>query len=743
MATDWDILRAKQNKINADIARIKQEQQLKTLSKTKQMAVVTGNKKAQANIDKTISKEFQFYVTTPSGNKVQVSKGLYDKSIQENKKTEFMAAQQQARQDLIPPTTSKQRAEAAVSQVQLRAATSPTSAMIPLDQNISVSLKESTRPQQKQEEISPGFANRIETMLQREKNLAEYKSAAYERMGIADKPSDTLLVGVGKAVAQTPFEILSAQSYLGGRAAFAAESLFSRPGRQELWEARGRVPKAVGESYDLTTPHGLVNLGIAAFGAYSLGKSFAIARQNKGFVSNEAATMRSTSQRNVFDETMVDIKARLGAKGQKAIDIKGVGDQEYIKISDTQFGVKGAAQLLQNGRRTATIDIRGTATKVEGGYDVFTISKVTTPKGKVSYLMDKTQTADLLYEPFVSFKTLSSSSTVGAKQSIFSAKPSQITAGSTGEIYIQDIFTGKNIFRTTTKTAQGEVLGTNTLLGSNSFGLRAGTFEQEFVTIRNTQPSLSPSTFDVSPKGGAGGMTVTSVKLRGETLPTTTANILTQVGKTQAIQSLKAVRSQQAINTGARSASLLGINNLPMTTGRQSDYELVAQPMPQTRLKSRDYLLPSTRLVMEFNPIQIPQTEPITKTKTTTRLESQSIHRMETGLRPILTTEQIPMLVPTLQPQLTSQHISEYVTTPSGFSFPGIGIPPILLPPIPFKGLPYVEFGGRPKKGKRVSFSPKYFASIEATALGIRGKASKRTRMAVTTGLDIRPIKVR
>lgn len=71
-------------------------------------------------------------------------------------------------------------------------------------------------------------------------------------------------------------------------------------------------------------------------------------------------------------------------------------------------------------------------------------------------------------------------------------------------------------------------------------------------------------------------------------------------------------------------------------------------------------------------------------------------------------------------------------SSPSAWAGSGWGIPGLKAPSL---GLPLQLFGS--SKGKRVTFKPKYFASVEATAWGITGK--KPGKFEISTGLNIRP----
>lgn len=79
-----------------------------------------------------------------------------------------------------------------------------------------------------------------------------------------------------------------------------------------------------------------------------------------------------------------------------------------------------------------------------------------------------------------------------------------------------------------------------------------------------------------------------------------------------------------------------------------------------------------------------------------------------------------------------SPSISPGSSSPYSYS-PGWAIP---SPKLPSLGMPLQLFGGG--RGKKVKFKPKYFASIEAVAFGIKGK--RPSKQQLQTGLDIRPM---
>lgn len=117
----------------------------------------------------------------------------------------------------------------------------------------------------------------------------------------------------------------------------------------------------------------------------------------------------------------------------------------------------------------------------------------------------------------------------------------------------------------------------------------------------------------------------------------------------------------------------------------------------------------------------------------------QSLEQPQQFRQPQIQRQVTPQVITNLYPQIERQDL---VQTP-GQIYPPFSItpnpPPPITPPefaMPSLAMPLQLFGrGRSKK---VTFKPEYFASIEATAFGIKGKRPGKGELM--TGLNIRPI---
>ena len=155
-----------------------------------------------------------------------------------------------------------------------------------------------------------------------------------------------------------------------------------------------------------------------------------------------------------------------------------------------------------------------------------------------------------------------------------------------------------------------------------------------------------------------------------------------------------------------------------------------------------------TKTTTAVTPITTLSTGRVTRTATYTpqsySLASSTITR--TAISPVtaIRLDMQPVQIQTTRQALRVDTVTRTGTgtaTPvSVFTGPSniIEVPPpgVLMPSLPSLALPLQLFG--PSKKGRVKFRPKYFASLKATAFGIKGKMPNAR--AISTGLATRPI---
>jgi hypothetical protein len=114
------------------------------------------------------------------------------------------------------------------------------------------------------------FEERIKRTMKREQNLQKFSDNAYKRIGIDRKETDSYIVGVGKVVAQLPFEIAKLPVLYGGRAVVAGEAAVR--GQFKDFPSVKEYGKALKSGYDPRKPEGLVNIGLTILGLKAAGK---------------------------------------------------------------------------------------------------------------------------------------------------------------------------------------------------------------------------------------------------------------------------------------------------------------------------------------------------------------------------------------------------------------------------------------------------------------------------------------
>lgn len=123
------------------------------------------------------------------------------------------------------------------------------------------------------QDYDPGYEARVKQLMQREKNLEQFKERIYNKLGIQKQgdekvifldPSPQSIKNLGKAAARAGIEIAALPAWIGGRISFIADTARSKKGREYLWAERKAVPTALKQMYDPGTAEGWVNIGLTA-----------------------------------------------------------------------------------------------------------------------------------------------------------------------------------------------------------------------------------------------------------------------------------------------------------------------------------------------------------------------------------------------------------------------------------------------------------------------------------------------
>jgi hypothetical protein len=733
MVVDWVKEKEKQRQIEKDIRRIKEKQKKEFLVKQKQPKPSSSKKKFQP----TLEERKRLSILYTGKDRIEVKKGKTPIQIEKT-------VRKQRAKDIIKKVQVKQTLQALGRPEGYVYPVSMMPSKLDVQRKVLSEVKKDPTYQDK-EFISRGQEERIKKLIKREERLGVFKQAVYERTGLARKEGEIYLVGFAKTAGQFPVELATLPLFLGGRASFAVESAFSEVGRSELVRARKETPKVIAQSYDIRKPEGLFNIALTGLAIKSIGKARVKARQKPTFMTEELVTKRTTTKGFTVDESFVDVETIIG---KKKVSVKGRGTQTYEKLPSGEYGIKGIAELteMKTGKVTK-IDTRGIGIKKKGGFDVVSSTKVK-GRGKTTFFEDVTLSAEKITQPTQVFDTLSITKEIG--------KPSRVTSGVTGEIYIEQLGgKGESMFRKVVKGESGRPIAIEQIMASDRFSISAEQFKAQFKGIGRTRDysrmfkereSFRPVTT------GKGGVTITKqiVELKG--MPGVGGQILKQVAKTEAVnvaQSLKSAQVSKSVSTGIFKTSGLSIATLEKGT-QEVSMSVPQQYVPQkpvTEARPVTKVLPKSQEISiiksRTRPMIDVSMKPMVKTLPKLKQQPYQETKLKIGTRQIISSKVELSAKQAVKTQPMFRPVPSYG---QAYSFKPTPTPPspapFILPP-PIAGQLYLpESTGRPFKAKG-KVKTKYTPSVEALIFDIRTqKLTKGMKIQALTGLGLRPIKL-
>lgn len=623
--------------------------------------------------------------------------------------------------DTKPIQTPQQRASQVVEQIQIRGALPVATATIPQSSHISIQAQ----PQQEQtiqQSLSPGYQQRIEALTQREKNLQTFKTNFYERIGIDIKQGDSYLIGVGKSIAQTPFELGSQVPIIGGRIAFAGESLFQPQGRQELVRAAKETPGAVISSYDIRKPQGLVNLGLTVLAVKGTADAISISKSTPSFNVEETVTKRTITPEVTVDSSQFKMET---ISGKKTFVGTGTSEAEFINTNPEQgyFEVKGSGKFNLAGK-TKTFDTGGFGVSTEEGSLLTTRTYVQGGKGYLS----TTETAGLVEEPFQAFKGITSTQEL-VKGNL---KPTSVSTFMAKEVYVEDVFKpgGQSIFRKEVMSESGTPIAREQLLETSSVGVNAETFKSQFEGARGIDYTKIISNKE-SFKGVGESETILGTK--GISLQSSQGQAMQQIAKQELIGQVKAYNQAQVAKNVAipKGIQIIKTETMPQKQTFQIQQNQVFRLKESKQTTQPSIVKPEIKGETKI----VEKAIPIIKSKT----KSTQATKSAVSTKPIMDIKTITEITPVTK-QTTKQIVSirqVEVTKPNNYLFQSTGFGGGTPPPgftLPKGGLNLEDEVALPKitKVQKHGYTP----SIEAEIFNIHGKAPKYA----LSGLTIRPI---
>lgn len=679
-------------------------------------------------------REFAGYKSTYLQVKKQIKTSQADKQRQiarENLRPTTMSVSEFRKQ--TGTQTKKELATQQIENIKLKRALPVTTAAIPISSQIKLqtekkiaSTSDTLDPMK-----SSGTIQRVEKLVEREKKVEQTVGKVKSFVGIERKEGESFIKGTAKVVAGLPIDIVAQSYIIGGRvpAAIDITQAQLREGKKvselEATRALKATPGAVAQSLDPRTPEGLVNLALTGVAVKSIGKARVQARAKPTFGTQEAVTKRITTKDFVIDETFVDVKATIN---KKVIEVKGRGTQAYQKIGKKQYQLKGTAELTElPTKRLTKVETRGLAQKVEGGYDVTSISKVKSP-GKTKTILDVSQTAEVISEPTQVFRTMSRSVEIGKGKTLYEGRPSRVSTGVTGELYVEDIrtSTGKSVFRKNIVSESGKPVAVEQTLASNRFSVRAEQAADQFKMV-SRKPDLSRTYKErqsFKPVTVQSGVQATQVKTVQLTAKPTQQTMLQQIAKQQAQSAVSKIKTSQVIksvSTGAVTGASVQIQK------QQVAYKIKTTPITKTETS------------ISTKPITQPKTTPTIKTQPSSIIKSYP----QFDYKPYIKTQPIIEQRQTVHQLQITQPDAGYISTPSTTitppSFPASFSSP--FPPTPFGGGGFYlqESSSKPTRTKTKEIKLD-LPSVESVVFNIKSKAYPKFQ--ALTGLGTRPIKI-
>lgn len=599
--------------------------------------------------------------------------------------------------ETVQEAVLRSRAENITEQYQLRQAYPGTSAQATALSNrfgtqsrVDIQKPQTVTRTEVQQERAEGYEQRTESLLQREERLKEFTTLGGRLSpNYTQKPYS--LGNIGKAVARKPLEIGSAPVFLGGRVAFAAESLFYNKGRQELVRAAKATPKAVLESYNPKRPEGLINIGLTALAVKSVAGKIKAVRQQQTVSAQGYSTKRIITKDKIIDSSKGRVEVLVGKK--KVIG-QFTGKETLNKINSKQYLGKGTGQIKitsPKGTKTVKLDTRSISTVKGKEINTATIAKTS---GKYYITATKTQ-----QQVPTSFKSFSITKTLGKKTPITSAKPESVSAAITAES-----------FRKPVLSESGKLIATEQLLRTGRVSMGATTFNK-FYTNAPITPGIT---------GRINAPAGTTVLKSGKIGTTQGQALLDATIKTSQTTAQQVFIKQPSLNLQTS-----GVLSTVKTSQKTKN-------SPTVKVTQERATKPTPIISLQAKTSQTNKLRPYT-TETISIIPSESI-RTSPAITPGTsegTSQETPQIIQPVQSQ---------VIKPVTPSTPGTPIAPVvtspntpLIPPVPFPGADFAKFPSPKRKIKKPKQGRKYRPSL----IGIEKKL-KRRRTTKLTGFEAR-----
>ena len=506
---------------------------------------------------------------------------------------------------------------------------------------------------------------RIKTLQKREQRLSDFINAGGYLSPDVSKSSWSI-GEIGKLIPRTVLGIAAQPSFIGGRLTFAVSEQFNKEGVKEVgtspvsfayWKIKGekvdllgragkKVPGAVLESFNPTTPEGLINIGMSAFGIKETAATIKAARAPTEIRLAESGTKRISTPELTKDITDVKVVA---FQGDKPINVnaKIVGEPGYIQSVEGDFLLGAKGTMKANGK-TSMLEIRGTATQTESGGDVFSLTKEIKPKKEKLYLdITKSQTV-VEGNDFFTAKTMTASFDTPKNKPITEAKPKSISVGSYGTMNIKDIFTGKNMFVKDIKGDTGSIIATESYLGGSSFELGAKNFKGTFTEPSKINDFLFKKKNFEFEKGKEINIGNSKLVLKQEVQSGVEQNLLS-VAKQKAIEVGSNIKTQQILRGSTK--SVLSLGAISISKKSQTKQKQSVRIFSEQKQNYRPTL--AYKSILDLKPITKPKykTEQILDTKTITKpvlIETPKMDLPNFTYKNTLSPSTLPPMIPAL-----------------------------------------------------------------------------------------------
>lgn len=584
------------------------------------------------------------------------------------------------------PSTPQERASNAAGQINIRRSFPTETRFIPSNQNIKVEMK--PRDTFGYYTAAPKMKGDLLTALSRAGDV-ETQEAARERVAgktgyfhSAIGETATYFADTGEGISETVKNPVNLVVVGGTLLATRNPKLATTVSTALELYAPVYATQKIKDIGEKKTTIGKVSGEVIGYGSLAFVGSKVLPQPKVDVTYSRSITNRYQSDERIVDFTKTKVAA---FSGKTKVLSKGELKAEAFDIGNEQFGEIGKGKIT-TGKEETGFDFRGVATRKEGGFDVFSITK---PE-KGDFVLDFTKSATRATEPLTVIDTFTRTARVARNKPIESLEPIEISSARSGEIFSKDVF-----------SESGEMISKESVIYTKKGGVSPKQFERNFETERLNIPKNLE--FEK-------GDTKLLTKQVAKDLPSTGDRLL-QETKNAAVTKIKTLELQRVTKTASLSVGL----------------------STMTKQKTKPVSLEKAFTLSREKTISASIIAPVAKEKPSLQVALKPMQSSKPLLqtKPIMVSSSISKIAPaikTIQMQQISTKPALDLNIPTPQPAP---IVPIALPPM-------ISLGGMKGSSKKSRRGGKQPRKYRPSLVGIENRVKRKKGML--TGLEIRGI---